>query len=101
MAYEPPAGNITSSVDFFNWINTTVDNWFFPGTIVAIFFIIIIKLMFSTNDIGKSFTAASFICMILTVLLRLTSLVDTWFMVIFIILTAVGAVWMHVENAKF
>ena len=101
MAYEPPSGNITSTVDMFSWINTLVDNWFFAGMIISVYVIIIIKLMFSTDDLGKSFTTASFICMILTVFLRITNLVSTELMVIFIILTAVGAIWMHVENSKY
>lgn len=100
MAYSPPPGNITSSVDLFSWINSTVNNWFFPGVIVAIYFIIIIKLMFKTDDLGKSFASASFACMILTILLRVINLVNTGFMVIFIIATAISVAWMHFENLK-
>jgi len=101
MAYSPPSGNITSGVDFFGWINTTVGGWFFPGIIVASFFVIFIKMMYGSQNTGQAFAASSFICMILSVLLRVADLVSNAFMVIFIILTAVGAVWMHTENAKF
>ena len=101
MAYSPPAGNITSSFDFFSWINTSVNNFFFVGIITAIYFIMLIKMMYNSQNTSQAFTAASFICMILTVLLRVADLVNTSFMVIFIILTAVGAVWMQTENAKF
>ena len=100
MTYLPPAGNITDSVGIFNWINSSVNNWFFPGIIIAVFFIILIKLMFSTDDLGKSFASASFICMVFTVLLRVANLINTQFMVIFIMLTGVSAIWMHVENAR-
>ena len=101
MTYNPPPGNITTNVEIFQWINDTIGGFFFTGVLFAIFFIIFIKLMFSTDDNGKSFAAASFICMILSVLLRAADLLDTTIMVIFIILTAVGAVWMHVENTKY
>ena len=101
MAYSPPPGNITSSFDFFSWINTTVDNWFFTGIVVAIYFVILIRMMYNSQNTSQAFTAASFICMILTVLLRVADLCNTSFMVIFIILTAIGAVWMQTDNAKF
>ncbi len=97
--YTAPTGNITSSVDFFTWLNGTVNNFFFPAMLIAIFFIITIKLLFSTDEAGKSFAAASFICMILAVFLRTANLINTGFMVVFIIFTGIGAVWMHVENA--
>jgi len=58
-------------------------------------------MMYSTNNTAQAFAASSFIAMILTILLRVADLVSTSFMVIFIILTAIGAVWMHTENAKF
>jgi hypothetical protein len=101
MTYNPPSGNITSMVDFFDWINSTISNWFFPGIVIAAFFVILVRMMYNTNNIGQAFAASSFICMILSVLLRVADLVSNAFMIIFIILTAIGAVWMHTENAKF
>jgi len=70
---------------------------------LRLFFVIFVKLLFSEqqNNTGQAFASASFICMILAVLLRVTNLINTSFMVIFIILTVVGAIWMHTENAKF
>lgn len=99
--YAPPSGNITSTADIFMWINSVTEYWFFSGLILAVYFIIFIKLLYSTQDVGKAFTAASFICMIMTVLLRITNLISTTFMTLFIVLTAMGAVWMHMENAKY
>jgi len=100
MAYEP-LENVTSSLDFFTWVNGIVQGWFFAGIITAVYFITMIKMMYSTNNTAQAFAASSFIAMILTILLRVADLVSTSFMVIFIILTAIGAVWMHTENAKF
>jgi len=102
MTVSPPVGNITSGVDFFTWINSTISGWFFPGTIIASFFILFIRMLYNqNNNTSHAFATASFICMILSILLRVANLVNTAFMVIFIILTAIGAVWMNTEDAKF
>jgi len=100
MAYSAPAGNITSTADIFYWVNSVTDNWFFPGAIIAVFIIILARLMYRTDNLGQAFAGASFVCMILTVLLRVANLVKTEFMVIFIILTSISALWMHLENAR-
>ena len=98
--YSPP-GNISSTADMFGWINSVTQSFFFPGVLIAVFIIILVKLMYRSEDVGKAFAAASFICMILSVLLRVTNLINNTVMVIFIILTAVSAVWMHMENSKY
>jgi len=99
MAYVPPPGNVSSSVGLMSWVNSSLLNqMFFPGLLVAVFIIIVSKLMFNNNTISRSFAAASFVCMILSVLLRITNLLNTNVMVIFIIFTAISSVWMHMEN---
>jgi len=99
MAYDPPSGNITTSVDMFTWINSVVDNWFFPGMIIGIWFIIAIKMLFNPNaSLSKAFTVASFVCMIVSVFCRVLGFVSTGFMSTLIILSALGAMWMHIEN---
>lgn len=98
MAFPLPS-NVTTSVGMMQWINMTVNNWLFMGVILAAFFIILIKQMTNqANTIGKCVASASFICMILAVLSRLLGFVSTGFMTIFILLTAVGGIWMHIEN---
>lgn len=99
MPFSPPSGNVTTSVQVFEWINSSVGNWYFSGALLVVYAIIIIKMMTNPgNTISKSVAAASFMCMILSVFLRVLNLVSTGFMSIFIVLTVVGAVWMHVEN---
>ena len=100
MTYTALSGNITSSVGMFTWINSLVNNYFFPGMIIAIFLIILIKMLFNDlNSTAKCFSAASFMTMIICILARLLDFISTGFMTLFIILTAAGAVWMHIENA--
>ena len=101
MAISPPSGNITTGADFFTWINNSISGWFFPGVVIAAYFVLFIRMLYSTNNISHAFASASFICMILAILLRVADLVNTAFMVIFIILAAIGTVWMHSENAKY
>jgi len=98
MAYSSP-GNMTSSVDLFTWVSEVTDNWFFPGALIAVFIIILVKMLSSeANTASKSFAAASFIIMILSIFARVMDFVSTRFMTLFIILTAVSAIWMHMEN---
>lgn len=102
MVYTAPAGNITSMNQIIAWVDSSVKGLLFPGILGALFFIIFIKLLYSPNETGtgKAFSTAAFICMILAVLLRTINLINNMFMVIFIILTAIGAVWLGVENAR-
>jgi len=99
MRYTPPS-NVTTSVDMFSWINSLVNNWFFPGAIVSIFAIIMIKMLFSSenNSASRAFVAASFACMMISVFCRILNFVNTGFMSIWIIFVAIGTIWMHMEN---
>jgi len=99
MTYSTP-GAMNSSVDVFTWANSVTDSWFFPMILMAVFIIILVKMLYNPgNTASKSFAAASFMVMIITVFARVLDFVSTGFMSIFIIMTAVGAVWMHIENA--
>ena len=99
MAFDTP-GAMNSTVDVFSWVNSVTSNWFFPGTLLAVFIIIWVKMGFNSNNTAsKSFAAASFMVMILTVFARVMDFVSTSFMSIFIILTALGGIWMHIENS--
>jgi hypothetical protein len=98
MSISTPSGNITDMVGIMNWVNGSVNSLLFPGILGAIFFIVFVKLLYSSEGTGKAFSSAAFICMIIAILLRTANLINNTFMVIFIILTAIGAVWLHIEN---
>ena len=100
MAYAAPgAGTINNTVDVFTWANSVTSSWFFPGILIATYIIILVKMLTNPNNTAsKAFAAASFMIMIVSVFARVLNFVSTGFMSIFIILTAVGAVWMHIEN---
>ena len=99
--YQPPTGNVTSVTDVFRWINGGVDNWFFPGILVSVWLIIIIKMQFNpSNEISKSFASTSFIVMILAVFCRVLNFISTGFLSIFIVLTGFGMAWMYLDGAR-
>jgi len=100
MAYSSPE-SINTTVNMFTWINSVTSNMFFPGTLLAVFVIVLVKMLtVPENTASKSFAAASFVIMILSVLARMMNFVSTGFMTLFIIFTAIGGVWMHIENAS-
>lgn len=100
MAYSPPSGNVTTATGMFQWVNSTVDNWFFPGFIIAFYIIMLVKMLSNpSNTASNSFAAASFICMIICIMARVLNFISTGFLSIFIVLTIMGALWMHKENA--
>lgn len=102
MAYTPNE-NITDSVGLMQWINNSAtingDGILFPGMIMSVFAIMLIKqLTNQNNSASNAFGAASFIAMILSVFGRLLGLISTAFMSIWIALTALAAIWMFMEN---
>ena len=98
MAFSSPS-DINSTVNMFEWVNSTVNNMFFPLSLVAVFIIILIKMLSNReNTISKSFASASFSVMVLCIFARILDFVSTGFMSLFIIFTAAGAIWMHMEN---
>ena len=98
MSFAAPGG-INSTAGIFTWANSVTNSMFFPGILIATYIIILVKMMTNQNNTAsKAFAAASFMMMIVSVLARVMNFVSTGFMSIFIILTALGAVWMHIEN---
>jgi len=99
MTYSPPA-NVTTSIGMIQHINSNwVDGIMFPGIILTMYIIILAKQLTNPgNTFPKSFASASFICMILSIFARTLGLVNNIFMIIFICLTALSAVIMHMSN---
>lgn len=100
MAFSSP-GDVNTTVDIFTWVNSVTENYFFPLTLIAVYIIILTKMLFNpANSAAKSFAASSFMVMILAVFARVLNFVSTEFMTIFIIMTAVGGIWSHIENGN-
>lgn len=98
MVYDVP-GDMNTTVDVFTWVNSVTESYFFPLMLMGVYIIILTKMLFNpANTASKSFAAASFMVMILSVFARVLDFISTGFMSIFIIMTAIGGIWMHLEN---
>ena len=98
--YEPPA-NVTTATQMISWINSTTSLWLFQGILGGVFIISLISMMRNqANTASKSFAAASFVTMILSVLARTMDLIPTWFMSIWIVLVGLSSIWMYVEGTQ-
>ena len=98
--YEPPT-NVTTATDMIGWINLTTGQWLFQGIISTVFAISLITMLKNPqNTASKSFFAASFITMLISVMARTLNLIPTYFMSIWIVMTGLAAIWMYVEGTK-
>ncbi len=98
--YEPPA-NVTTATQMISWINSTTSLWLFQGILSAVFVISLVIMMKNpANTASKSFSAAAFVTMILSVLARTMDLIPTWFMSIWIVLVGLASIWMYVEGTQ-
>lgn len=95
--YAPP--NVTDSEGIFEllrYVNTTADGLLFPMLLFVIFIITFIATKQFASS--KAFAYASFITMVLAIPLAVLDLVAPKFMYLFIILTAVGMVWLKLDG---
>ena len=98
--YEPPT-NVTTATEMIGWINTTTGQWLFQGIISTVFAISLITMLKNPqNTASKSFFAASFVVLLISVMARTLNLIPTYFMSIWIVTTGLAAVWMYVEGTK-
>ena len=95
--YAPPNATDSQGIfEFFRYVNTTADGGFFLIMTFVIWIIIFIATKQYSSD--RAFTYASFVCMVLTILLAVMNLINPQFMYLYIILTAVGVVWLKLSD---
>jgi len=100
MAFTPPT-NVTTATQMVNWLNGTTSMWLFQGILSTVFIISLVTMLKNPiNTASKSFAAASFITMILSVFARTLDLIPTAFMSIWIVLVGLSAIWMYVEGTR-
>ena len=98
--YEPPT-NVTTATNMIGWINSTTSLWLFQGIISIVFIISLITMLKNPqNTASKSFSAAAFVTMLISVMARVLDLIPTGFMSIWIVLTGLAAIWMYVEGTQ-
>jgi len=90
--------NVTGMRSLFEYVQKVSDGWFFLMILLAIFIIVFISLKNYSNS--KAFASASFLCMILSIILRALGFISSTWMYLCIILVAVSVVWLHVDNSQ-
>jgi len=84
------AGNSTSIVGFFQGVNDTLMfGWFGTIFLIVFFLILLMSFYFSTQDIPKSLSGASFLVFVLAVFLKALNMIDG--LALYITLIAAGA----------
>jgi len=83
-----PSANITDFVGFFEYANSVTDNMFMNVTLMIFWVVTFISLKHYSTE--QAFSAASFICMILSTLLRITGLVSEYLVILFLIMTGLS-----------
>ena len=100
MVYTPPT-NISTATQMITWVNSTTSMWLFQGIISSVFIISLVSMLNnSSNTSSKSFAAASFIAMMLSVFSRVLDLIPTWFMSIWTTMVGLSAIWMYIEGVR-
>ena len=91
----PNSTDTTGIFEFFRYVNTTADNLFFPLILLVIWVVTFVGSFAAGGKDGiaaaRSFTFASFLCSIMSILLVTIGLLAVKFMYLLFILTAVGA----------
>jgi len=101
MAYNLPTNatnNISGLLSLVQYVQEVSDGWFMVMLNWTIFIIMFIIL--KGYSAARAFAGAAFFHMILCVISRTLGLIDNKWMYLSIILVAVGAVWLHVENSS-
>ncbi len=100
MTFVPPT-NVTTATQMVGWLNISTGMWLFQGILCTVFIISLVSMLKNpVNTASKSFSAAAFITMILSVFARTLDLIPTTFMTIWIVLVGLSAIWMYVEGTQ-
>ena len=101
MANFTPPTNVTTATQMVEWVNNSTSQWLFQGMLGSVFIISLIAMMNNqANSASKSFAAASFVTMILSVFARTLNMIPTWFMSIWIVMVGLSAIWMYSEGVQ-
>lgn len=95
--YSPPNATDSQGIfEFFRYVNNVSDGGFFLVLTLVIWIITFIATKQYSSD--RAFTYASFVCMVLSILLGVMNLINPQFMYLFMVLTAVGVVWLKLSD---
>lgn len=90
--------NVTGMYSLFDYIQEVSSGWFFLMILFAIFIIVFVSLKNFSNS--KAFAGASFLVMILSIIMRALGFISSTWMYLCIVLVAVSVVWLHIDNSQ-
>lgn len=94
----PTNESITGMYSLFEYVQKISDGWFFLMILLGIFIIVFISL--KNYSSSRAFAGASFLCMILSIIMRVLGFIANKWMYLSIILVAVAVVWLHLDNSQ-
>ena len=91
-----PAPTLNKFIDILTWMNDVTRGYFWVLTCLALFCILFFSLKnYSTS---KAIATASFVTAIYTILMRMAGLVNTLYMVLFIVVAAGSIIYLALAN---
>lgn len=98
MAYYPtPTNNDTQDLtSFFQFVSVISDGFFFPIILFALWIIMFMALKQFRTSIA--WTTSSFIMAMMSIPLVIIEVLSPYYMYLLFILTAIGAVWLKLEQ---
>ena len=90
--------NITGFYSYSQWIQEASNGYFFPAVLLGLFVIIFMTIKGTFVSIGKSFAAASFFIMVISIFMGVLGFLNPSFIYISIVLVAIGGIWAYVEG---
>ena len=99
MNYDLPTNETSEGIlSLFQYVQTVSNGMFFILILFALFVITFIALKNYTSS--RAFTGATFLNMILSVIMGTLGLIDTQWIYLSIVLVAIAAVWLHFDNSS-
>ena len=96
--YQLPNATDYYPVEFIQYLNAESDGIMMPVLILVLWFVMFIGTKKFRSSVA--FTFSSFFCGILSIMLALLDMIAKTYMYLLGIMTAFGAVWMVVDNAR-
>jgi hypothetical protein len=99
MTYPTPSSNDFNDLfSLWSWVNTVSNGIFSAMMLLVVFMVIFLGGLFSGSRANRSWTFASFICFIISVLMSVFGLLNKNYLYLCILLLAGGLVWIKLQD---
>jgi hypothetical protein len=87
------AQNITTMTALFGYANTVTSGWFSIWILISLFVVVLLSIAVRYG-VQKGFVMAGFFCFITSLFLRTAGLISDFWQGLFILLLALGILWL-------